>query len=268
MVLLQPALGSVGVRQPLTRIYVILAIMKKILLVDHILEGITEKESVLNRTDLRILRAASAKEAFRLHQKERADLIIAELDLPVQGGDTLCSIIRQEGKLRNVSIILVCSDTPDELERVAGCGANAWLTKPLQEESLLEKAAQLLGIPPRRSYRHILMAHVDWMLVNIKFFCMTCNISVSGMMIETDMQLNQGDWLTGSLFLPGMRKIEVNGEVVRLLRVASNVYRYGIRFINLTSDHRAEIDKFIAAIGKRSIVTSLRELVFLKGSTQ
>ncbi len=86
--------------------------MKKILLVDHILEGITEKESVLNRTDLRILRAASAKEAFRLHQKERADLIIAELDLPVQGGDTLCSIIRQEGKLRNVSIILVCSDTP------------------------------------------------------------------------------------------------------------------------------------------------------------
>jgi CheY-like chemotaxis protein len=241
--------------------------MKKVLLVDHILEGIAEKESVLNRADLRILRAASAKEAFRLHQKERADLIIAELDLPDQGGDTLCSMIRQEGKLRNVSIILVCGDTPDELERAAGCGANARLTKPLQEESLLEKAAQLLGIPARRSYRHILMAHVDCMFSNMKFFCMTCNISVSGMMIETDKQLSQGDWLTGSLFLPGLRKIEVNGEVVRLLRVAANAYRYGIRFINLTSDHRAEIEKFIIAIGKRSIMKSLRELIFLKGST-
>jgi hypothetical protein len=162
--------------------------------------------------------------------------------------------------VRNVSIILVCNDTPVELERAAGCGANAWLTKPLQEESLLDKAVQLLGIPARRSYRHILMAHVDCMLGNIKFFCMTCNISVTGMMIETDRQLNQGDWLTGSLFLPGMRKIEVNGEVVRFMRVASDVYRYGIRFVNLTSDCRAEIDKFIAAIGKRTIVNRLREL--------
>ena len=241
--------------------------MKKILLVDHILEGIAEKESVLSRADVRILRAASAKEAFRLHQKERADLIVAELDLPVQGGDTLCSMIRQEGKMRNVSIILVCGDTPEELERLAGCGANTWLTKPLQEESLLEKASQLLVIPARRSYRLILSAHVDCMLGKMKFFCMTGNISVSGMMIETDKQLSRGDWLTCSFFLPGLRKIEVNGEVVRFLRMAANAYSYGIRFINLTSDHRLEIEKFIAVIGKRSIMKSLRERQFLKGST-
>ena len=241
--------------------------MKKVLLVDHILEDIADKESVLNRADVRILRAASAKEAFRLHKKERVDLIVAELDLPVQGGDMLCSMIRQEGKLRNVSIILVCGDTPEELKRAAGCGANARLTKPLHMESLLLKAAQLLEVPARRSYRLILMTHVDCMLGKMKFFCITGNISVSGMMIETDKQLSQGDWLTYSFFLPGLSKIEVNGEAVRLLRLPTNAYSYGIRFINLTSDHRAEIENFVAVTGKRSIMKSLRERQFLKGST-
>ena len=33
-----------------------------------------------------------------------------------------------------VSYILVCNDTPDQLDRASRCGSNAWLTRPVFQE--------------------------------------------------------------------------------------------------------------------------------------
>src|SRR3954453_5298400 len=108
--------------------------MKKILLVNSLASSLALEKSLLNRADFRIFTAVSAEEALQIHRQEKVHLVIAELDLPQMGGALLCTALRNEGGVRAVSIVLVCSDNPDDLERVSRCGASGWMLKPLRPE--------------------------------------------------------------------------------------------------------------------------------------
>ena len=75
------------------------------------------------------------------------------------------------------------------------------------------------------------------------FFSTALNISASGILIETDKILAQGDRIVCSFIL--QRKIEVTGEVVRAIRKAPDVYHYGVRFLNPTANAKAQIEEFV-----------------------
>ncbi len=222
--------------------------MKKIIIANSIHAFLERDKSILNRGDFRVYTATSGKEAFRLHQEEKANLIIADLDLPDMGGDALCSLVRKESSTRSVSIILVCQDIPAELERASTCGANAWITKPIRPELLVESVGQLLAVSMRRAYRVLLKAKIHGARQNEPFFCTTHNISVSGILIETEKVLDAGDLITCALFLPGSQQIVVDGEVVRLEKKPDGGYCYGVRFNDLAPEFRAEIERFIAQV--------------------
>jgi CheY-like chemotaxis protein len=220
--------------------------MRKIIIVNSIHAFLERDKSILNRVDFRIYTATSGEEALRIHREERANLIVADLDLPDMGGDALCALIREESVIRNVSIILVCQDIPEELERVSMCGANAWVTKPVRPELLIESVGQLLAVSLRKGYRVLLKAKVNGARENVPFFCTSHNISVSGILLETEKVLKPGDCITCAFFLPGSQQIEVDGEVVRLEEKPDGLHHYGIRFIDLAPAFREEIEKFIA----------------------
>jgi CheY-like chemotaxis protein len=220
--------------------------MKKIIIANSIRAFLERDKGILDRADFSIFTATSGREALRIHGEERANLIVADLDLPDMGGDTLCSLVRKESTIRNVSIILVCQDVPEELERVSTCGANAWVTKPVRPEQLIESVGQLLAVSLRRGYRVLLKAKVNGARENAPFFCTSHNISVSGILIETDKLLGPGDCITCSFFLPGSQQIVVDGEVVRLEEKPGGLHHYGVRFIDLAPTSREEIERFIA----------------------
>jgi CheY-like chemotaxis protein len=222
--------------------------MKKILLVYSLIVFCEKNRDLLNRSDFRIYTAISGKEALRIHRARRVDLIIADLDMPDMGGDELCSIIRSEEELRNVSVLLACRDTPEELERIAQCGANAWVTKPLQVGSFLERVARLLEISLRKDYRVLLKAAVQGEKEDRSFFCTSYNISASGILIETGEILEQGARITITFFLPGARQIVAEGEAIRSVMLTEGCYHYGIRFVDLAAGFRQEIEQFVASL--------------------
>ncbi|HLO26770.1 MAG TPA: response regulator, partial [Geobacteraceae bacterium] len=123
--------------------------MKKILLVNSVILYYEKNKSLLNRSEFEVFTAVSGGEALRVHRDKKMDLIVADLNMPQMSGDELCSIIRTEKEFRNVSILLTCRDTPDELERIAQSGANAWITKPIDSGQFLAKIGQLLAISIR-----------------------------------------------------------------------------------------------------------------------
>ncbi len=202
---------------------------------------------ILERADLRIFTATLAQEALRIHREEQVDLLVTDLDLPDMAGDELCSRIRQEEELRNVSVILVCSDTAEEIERTGSCGANACLLKPVEPSRLNEGIVKFLEVLPRRDYRIIVRIQVYGERGNLMLFCTSLNISVSGLLIETDGLLAQGDRLSIMFFLPDASQITAVGEVVRTERVRSMQHHYGIRFISMSPQHQAEIEQFVVA---------------------
>ncbi len=201
---------------------------------------------VLDRSDVHLFTASMAEEALRIHREELVDLLVTDLDLPDMAGDMLCSRVRQEEVLRKVSVVLICSDSPEEIERAESCGANARLVKPVDPVRFGEGVAKFLGVLPRRNCRVIVRVQVYGERGSATLFCTSCNISVSGLLVETDGLLAQGDRLSIMFFL-GASQITAIGEVVRTQHVKTMQHLYGIRFISIDSRHQAEIEHFVVA---------------------
>lgn len=226
--------------------------MKKILLVNAVIAFYDRNKSLLNRSEFQILTAITCKEALQVHHQERVDLVIAELNMPDMQGDELCAQLRMEEELKNVSVILVCRDTPEDRARAAQCGANACITEPINPEKLLESIGQFLAVSTRRGYRVILKAHVRGERESAPFFCTSHNLSATGILFETDKLLNQGDRIACGFFLPGASQITADGEIVRSLEMPDGTLQYGVRFINLAPDYRGELERFVAKFNQKA----------------
>jgi len=219
--------------------------MKKILLVNAARYFFDEGKSLLDRKDFQVILAPSGLQALQIHQQEKVNLIVADLDLPEMGGDTLCSHIREESESRLVSFILVCRDNPAELQRGRHCGANICLKRPFSARTLLDHVEKLLSISVRRGYRVLLRAKVKGAKDDATFFCTSQNLSATGILIEADRPLRSGEQLTCSFYLPGSTQITADGEVARTETMPDGKQQYGIRFTGISPEQTREIEKFI-----------------------
>ncbi len=224
--------------------------MKKVLIVDDLRTFIDKEKGILDRSDIKIFTATSGAEALVVHKAEKVDLIIVDLDMPGMNGDKFCSIIRRDEALKQVSIIIACEGTESDIARIRQCKANSYITKPIRPVQFLESVGRFLDVPERKSYRVLLKARVEGKFDNEPFYCSSQNISVSGLLVETEKVLEKGDVLSCSFFLPGSECIVTDAEVMRSVRGAGNSVSYGVRFVNLRPAFKTAIETFIE---KRSV---------------
>jgi CheY-like chemotaxis protein len=216
--------------------------LDKILIVNNQPNFLERNEGLLNRTGCRIYTATSALEALQIHQAQRVQLIIAILDMPEMGGDVLCSMIRQDPLLKKVSMLLICQPTASQIERASRCGANAWICKPLQPGLLLQEVGKLISIPMRVDHRADIHG-----IVRCKLFAgISRNISVSGVLCETDVEIDPKEIITDLSVSICSREIVAEGKVARSVRLPTGLYNYGVQFIGLAPDQRKEIEALVA----------------------
>lgn len=218
--------------------------MKKILLVNNVEPFLERNRSLLNRAGFLILTATSAKEALEIYLEQEIDLIISLLDLPGVGGDTLCSLIRQS-EAGDIPFLLVCYDTEAEVGRASRCGANAWLTKPVNPELLLEQVAKFLKIQARRDHRAALKARLNGTRVASPFLGITRNISASGFLCETRTPLNQAELITNLLIAIDSHRVLATGRVVRSQTITGGSYTCGVQFTDLAPESRDKIESLL-----------------------
>lgn len=221
--------------------------MKKILLVSSSPSFLERNLNLLKRTDFGLYTATTGEEANLLARAELVDLIISEFQLNDMEGDALCSLVLTEHRKDPVAVVLVCHDTPDELERAGRSGANACITRPVQPLQLLETAGRLLTVQMVRSRRVSLKMRVKSRKESLEFYGSSHDISVTGLLLEAGERLVIGDRITCRFSLVGPRPMEVEGEVVRSVRALDGEHRYGIRFIGLAPEYRTEIEEFVTA---------------------
>jgi CheY-like chemotaxis protein len=221
--------------------------MKKVLIADALKSQLTREKSFLNRADVKLLTASTNDDILAVHRAEKVNLIISQLDMPGMESDRLYAAIRRDGELRKVSLIMLCNGRPGERERAQQCTANAVMARPVDTALLLEKAQELLDISWRESYRVLLSVNVTGTSTESAFFCRSENISSTGLLVETDRELKEGDRVVCSFFLPGSRQIIAPGEIVRSTEAAqkSGQKRYGVKFEKLTAEARSTIEAFI-----------------------
>ena len=219
--------------------------MKKILLFRELKSFIHKEKDILNRAEFQIFTATSAEDIVKIHRSEQVDLIILPLDLDGIGAEKICSFLRNDEGLKHVSILIICNNTTIDIARLTNCKANSYVTKPILHEVLMQKVGRLLAIPDRQDYRVLMKVTVKGKSNDVSFFCSSYNISITGMLIETEQALEKGDIISCSFFLPNSDQILADGEIMRTIRAGHTSFQYGIRYINLNPRYRAEIEKFI-----------------------
>jgi DNA-binding response OmpR family regulator len=226
--------------------------MKKILVTQELYSLLDQERSFLDRTDIRVFAVLTNDELLKVHREERADLIITQLDMPGIPTDRMCAAIREDAGLREVSMIMTCANTARAIKASTQCRANAVLLEPLHPVVVVLKAQQLLSIAARETLRVGLQAKIDGRAGGSPFFCTTRNISASGLLVETDRRLADGDRLSLRFSLPGERPIEASGKIIRSGEPpqAGGQYHYGIMFTDLDPAMHQVIAAYVEAASR------------------
>jgi len=222
--------------------------MKKILLVSGYISFLTRNSNLLRNRVFQIFTAKSGGEALRLHQEHHFDLILVDFKLEEMGGCTFCSLIRKGDHAPQVPIIITCHNIQGSVERVAECGADRMLLKPIDPIALMEAISGFLDSPLIRSKRVVLKVSVLSTAYDQAFICFSHDLSNTGILIETDYQLALGSRITCKFSLENISDIEAEGEVTRMMSGSESENLYGIKFIDLPLSCLENIDKYIASI--------------------
>jgi CheY-like chemotaxis protein len=125
--------------------------VKKILVVEDV-ELNRELIAQLLEEDYAILTAADGATGIRLAERERPDLILMDLSLPIVDGWEAARRIKADPALRKIPIIAVSAHAmTGDAEKARQCGCDDYLSKPLDERLLLEKLHKYLGPHFQRS---------------------------------------------------------------------------------------------------------------------
>lgn len=218
--------------------------MKKIIIARSILHAIGEDATIFRRGNIATHKARTSEEVLNLHGIHRADIIITDVSLPLMGGVKLCSAIRGDAALRNVSIIMICDDTEASLAESREAQANAVIPKPVDPVLLFSKISELLMVPRRQDIRSLLHASVHGREGNRSFLGVTSNISISGLLLETEQALRQGDRVTCTVAIGG-HEIVADCVVMRVNKQADGKFRYGVKFVNPDTKSLVLIEQFV-----------------------
>jgi CheY-like chemotaxis protein len=224
--------------------------LKKILIADS-LKHLVSGENILSRANIQLLTASSSQEILSMHRDVRADLIIIDLDMPGMPGDELCSLLRKEPEPNPVKVLIAVESKETDIKRGYQCGANTYITKPINSALFFSKIASLLDVQTRKAYRMPVKVTVAGEMGNVKLTASTINISSTGILIESEQPLNIRDIVNCSFLLPGTFSISVTGGIVRILKKpAGSISQYGIRFTSISASAQRIIEDFVKSPDK------------------
>jgi c-di-GMP-binding flagellar brake protein YcgR len=112
---------------------------------------------------------------------------------------------------------------------------------------LFEKAHCLLSIAQREFFRSPIIVKVKGEHKDEAFFCLSENISASGMLFGTDKTLSNGDSILCSFVLPNSTRIITEAEIVRVVAKMGDfdTNQYGMRFLNIDVEYKSAIELFV-----------------------
>ena len=124
--------------------------MKRILIVEDV-EFNRDLLVQLLEEDYDILTATDGAAGLELAARERPDLILMDLSLPLVDGWEATRRIKANAALQHISVIALTAHAmagDEEKARQAGC--DDYLSKPIDEDILFAKLRQFLGEGPAR----------------------------------------------------------------------------------------------------------------------
>jgi len=204
--------------------------------------------TVLWRSGIDRLFSREAEQGLATARQALPNLVVVDGRLP--GASDLLHTLRSDGATRRISLAAI-ADTEGEgpLRRA---GANLVLPSPLEPAVWDQRLEELLDVPPRRESR---------LYASFSLWCrsdaggdlheaLVLNMSVRGMLIETQEALPVGSTVDLRLTLPGAEPVPLVGLVVRTAPAEPGRFRNGVQFLILRDPVRDRLRTYIEAEAK------------------
>ena len=112
---------------------------KRILIVDDDALNIKLVKDILAANNYSYLEAVNGQEAIEIALKQKPDLILMDLEMPVMDGMSAIKILKTKEDTKSIPIIALTAFAMEgDKERVLLAGADDYLTKPIKIKILLE----------------------------------------------------------------------------------------------------------------------------------
>jgi len=103
-------------------------------------------KSILESGEYEVITATDGSEALELARSESPDLIVLDVMLPKLDGYKVCRLLKYDQKYQHIPIVMLTAKA-EEQSMATGIrtGADQYLTKPVEPETLLETVAAELA---------------------------------------------------------------------------------------------------------------------------
>lgn len=121
--------------------------LKKILIIDDDEDIISLIKIILENENYNVTGAASGEEGIKTAIKQKPDLILLDIMMPVMDGWEILKMLRTEESTRKIPVAMLTCKT-DVKDKLTGLqeGAIDYITKPFSPEELIERVDKIFKI--------------------------------------------------------------------------------------------------------------------------
>ena len=97
--------------------------------------------------DCVMFEAPNGEEGLATAMREKPDLIILDVTMPVMDGVTMLGKLKEDPELKPIPVIMLTAESGlDNVLTIARIGVRDYLVKPFKEDQLIEKAARIITL--------------------------------------------------------------------------------------------------------------------------
>lgn len=194
--------------------------------------------TMLFRSNVQRHEARTAEDAKALARRLQPEIVLVDRDLPRAA--ELVKELRDDEETRRLSVVaLARGDFASSELGLLEAGINAVLRLPPSGD-WDDRLFRLMHVPVRRDVRVPVHLQLDlgFGATGQTIAALALNLSVNGLLVESDLPLQVGDDLAFTLELPGGGSVLGTATVVRH---ASGSNRYGVELAQVKGDGRVKL---------------------------
>jgi two-component system cell cycle response regulator len=97
--------------------------------------------------DCQMCEATNGEEGLAVAAREKPDLIILDVTMPVMDGVTMLTKLKEDPNLKAIPVIMLTAESGrDNVLQIARLGVRDYLVKPFKENELIEKAGRVVSL--------------------------------------------------------------------------------------------------------------------------
>ncbi len=118
---------------------------KKVLIVEDEERNLRLFKDILEKVGYKIITAGDGEQGVQLALKEKPDLILMDMQMPIKNGLEATKEIKGNPLTNNIPVVaLTALAMRGDEERIRAAGCDDYISKPVQIRTLLEKVASYL----------------------------------------------------------------------------------------------------------------------------